>query len=72
MERCELLARAKALAIKKGLDSQKVECPAIEVCEGTSCIFLEPDNFFNENPNGEIFPTNELELSRLREEIKRL
>ena len=38
-ERCELLLRAKSLAIKKGLDDTLVECPAIRTCTGTSCLF---------------------------------
>jgi hypothetical protein len=42
-ENCELLIKAKALAIKRGLDSSKVECPFVEFCKGTTCYIMEDE-----------------------------
>jgi hypothetical protein len=47
MTGCELLIRAKALAIRKGLDDTKVECPFINICQGTKCHLL-PDEIEDE------------------------
>lgn len=40
-ERCELLAKAKNMAIKKGLDSAKIDCPMIGVCTGARCYMFD-------------------------------
>jgi hypothetical protein len=42
-ENCRLLARAKGLAIEKGLDPGQVECPFTEVCIGTTCHLIDPN-----------------------------
>lgn len=44
MERCELLIKAKGLAIKKGLDPEQVNCPVEKsICDGSFCIFMASD-----------------------------
>jgi len=43
MARCELLAKTKALAIQRGLDESKVECPLINVCKGTRCYMFDEE-----------------------------
>lgn len=48
-EDCELLLRAKALAVKKGLDDSKVECPFIDVCKGRRCYMFDVHDTFEEN-----------------------
>ena len=40
-EGCELLAKAKALAIKRGLDSSLIDCPFIGVCTGKRCHMFD-------------------------------
>jgi hypothetical protein len=42
-EPCELLLRAKSLAIQRGLDDSKVECPFIDICKGEKCYMFDPD-----------------------------
>jgi hypothetical protein len=39
-EGCELLAKAKAEAIYRGLDASKVECPFIYACKGHRCYMI--------------------------------
>jgi hypothetical protein len=69
--RCELLARAKALAIKRGLDDTKVECPFVDspVCTGTHCILYEAPHLagkgYEEKSDNE-------RLTELRDELKKL
>lgn len=43
-EPCELLIKAKSLAIRRGLDDTKVECPFIDVCKGTRCYLFNGNN----------------------------
>lgn len=43
-ERCELIARGKTLAEKRGLDPVKVKCPVENCCDGSVCFFLSSDN----------------------------
>ena len=40
-ENCEVLARARIEAKRKGLDESKVECPFIDVCKGTKCYMFQ-------------------------------
>lgn len=39
-EPCELLSKAKGLAIKRGLNPATVECPVEQVCPGQICYLL--------------------------------
>ena len=43
-ENCELLAKAQALAINRGLDASRVQCPFIDVCKGTKCYMFDPQD----------------------------
>jgi hypothetical protein len=47
-EGCLLLAKTKALAIKKGLDSELVVCQTINLCDGVHCIFMPPEELKEE------------------------
>ena len=40
-ERCELLAKTRQLAVKKGLDPRLVNCPYEEGCKGLVCDLVE-------------------------------
>lgn len=40
-EGCELLAKARLLAMKRGLDPDKVACVFPNICKGTTCFLLE-------------------------------
>lgn len=46
---CEMILRAKSLAIKRGLDDSKVEYPFINVCKGTRCYMFSADDSLEEN-----------------------
>ena len=37
---CELIAKTKELAIKKGLDPEKVGCPFINFCPEPDCYLV--------------------------------
>ena len=39
-ERCQIVLNAKELAKKKGLDKERVSCPAEYVCNGSGCIYV--------------------------------
>ncbi|KKQ63508.1 MAG: hypothetical protein US85_C0016G0004 [Candidatus Shapirobacteria bacterium GW2011_GWF1_38_23] len=62
-ERCELLAKAQALANHRGLDSSRVECPFLSVCRGTRCYMFDPDT---PNENFEIAE----DLKRIQNSVK--
>lgn len=40
-ESCELLFKANVLALKRGLDTSKIECPFTDVCIGVRCYLME-------------------------------
>ena len=42
MRECELLVKTKALAIKKGLDASKVDCPFVKFCPEPDCYLVGP------------------------------
>lgn len=44
VERCELIEKAKSLALKKKLDTSVIECPMIGVCSGVRCYLFDRDN----------------------------
>lgn len=48
-ENCELILRAKSLAIKRGLDDTKVECPVMDICKGTRCHLFSAEDSLDEN-----------------------
>lgn len=37
---CELLAKAKALAVKRGVSSDAVTCPIQDICKRRVCVVL--------------------------------
>ncbi len=39
-ERCQLIEKGQRLAKIRGLDTSKVNCPVIQSCDGSSCIYL--------------------------------
>lgn len=40
---CLIVDRAVNLAKLKGLDPSSVFCPLIQICDGTTCMFNEPE-----------------------------
>jgi hypothetical protein len=42
-ERCDLLAKAQSLAVRRGLDETKVQCPFLDVCKGTKCHMFDSE-----------------------------
>jgi len=56
--KCLLLEGARELAGKKKLDADKVICSAINLCDGTNCIYLSSEK------------ADEERLEELREELK--
>lgn len=62
MKGCELLARAKVLAIKRGLDSTQVECPIADICKHNVCIYMSDLDQLQTEQEG-------TKLEGLREEI---
>lgn len=48
-ENCELLLRAKSLAIRRGLDDSKIECPFLDICKGVRCHMFSVEDSLDEN-----------------------
>jgi hypothetical protein len=75
-DRCLLLDGARELAGKKGLPVSEVVCSAINLCDGSYCIYLSPTGDFGpqqlEKFQTRQEKTDELKLRELRRELKNL
>lgn len=61
-ERCELLEGARNLAATRNLDTRQVNCPAINFCDGSYCIYVSKDEHSKTTPKERFF--NKLEKWR--------
>jgi len=71
---CALLKGAIELGGKKGLDTSKLVCSAINACDGSFCIYLSPTGDFGpqqlEKFQTRKEKTDEMKLQELRRELK--